>query len=61
MRASLLPFGPSHTGMPKSVEHYQQEAGRAGRDGLEAECVLLQAGKDFMTWKLTDIPRRGPN
>jgi ATP-dependent DNA helicase RecQ len=40
-----------HTGMPKSVEHYQQEAGRAGRDGLEAECVLLHAGKDFMTWK----------
>ena len=32
-----------HTGMPKSVEHYQQEAGRAGRDGLEAECVLLSS------------------
>lgn len=40
-----------HTGMPKSVEHYQQEAGRAGRDGLEAECVLLFSGSDFMTWK----------
>ncbi|HEY1376797.1 MAG TPA: RecQ family ATP-dependent DNA helicase, partial [Gemmataceae bacterium] len=40
-----------HTAMPKSVEHYQQEAGRAGRDGLEAECVLLFSTADFLTWK----------
>jgi ATP-dependent DNA helicase RecQ len=40
-----------HTAMPKSVEHYQQETGRAGRDGLEAECVLLHSGADFLTWK----------
>src|SRR5262249_49928069 len=40
-----------HTSMPKSVEHYQQETGRAGRDGLEAECVLVHSGADLMTWK----------
>ena len=37
-----------HTALPKSVEHYQQEAGRAGRDGLDAECVLLYSGADAM-------------
>lgn len=36
-----------HANTPKSVEHYQQESGRAGRDGLPAECTLLFASSDL--------------
>ena len=41
-----------HAGSPRSLEHYQQESGRAGRDGLEAECVLIASGADFMRWRV---------
>ncbi|HXI13306.1 MAG TPA: DNA helicase RecQ [Thermoanaerobaculia bacterium] len=40
-----------HSAMPKSVEHYQQETGRAGRDGLEAECAMLYSGSDGILWR----------
>ena len=41
-----------HAGAPQSLEHYQQESGRAGRDGLEAECVLIASTADFAKWRL---------
>ena len=40
-----------HAGMPKTLENYQQESGRAGRDGLEAECCLIYGGGDIVRWK----------
>jgi ATP-dependent DNA helicase RecQ len=48
-----------HTALPKSIEQYYQEAGRAGRDGLPADCILLWQPKDagllaFFLEKLSD-------
>jgi ATP-dependent DNA helicase RecQ len=40
-----------HAALPKGVEQYSQETGRAGRDGLPAECVMLYSGSDYHGWR----------
>ena len=40
-----------HAEIPKSLESYQQESGRTGRDSLDAECWLFYSAQDAMTWK----------
>jgi len=51
-----------HAAMPKSVEAFQQETGRAGRDGLPADCVMFTSAADMIRWKrLIEMPQEGSN
>ena len=39
-----------HAAMPRSIEHYHQETGRAGRDSLPSYCYMFYGGGDYGTW-----------
>jgi ATP-dependent DNA helicase RecQ len=40
-----------HASLPKGVEQFSQETGRAGRDGLASECVMFYSGSDYAGWR----------